>query len=288
MRSMIHVPVCLLLIVIGLASCNSAGEKLGGQSIAAVTISPTVGISNAGASPEASPDAPNLQRPPLYSAAKNPRTEFQNAFPTYKIMSFDTPDDFKKVLTFYEKTLPDQGWVCEADTTNLPCNLYSWTAAEGDVPSNFSLEISFEVREETQISLLMRRWPNVTNIPLYPDAQQVQVNYSKDEEFQAAYPEAKPLWKRVTTYITHSEPEEVEAFYNSRLIPPDWESLKPATSITSDKGLGFRYFRDVDTNMHVDEYRGGVLHITAGSIPDGRTQVVLRVLGTDIQPQLQP
>jgi len=229
--------------------------------------SPTLGI-------ESNSTAPNIEHMPIYPSAQQVEVETHMTYPPWSKTSFQTTQPYLELYAYYKETLSNQGWLLINESTEQPALSYFWTDKSGVVITNFNLSLSFADLGPagTSVHLFVRRWPDPTKVSAYPGATQIEVNYRKNE-FDS--------WERVTTYKTGAVPEEVETYYKSRLLPPDWGWSHTADTITSAEGLKFYYFRG-ENAQGVD--LNGRLQIIAREETADQTNVELRVNGAEIQP----
>jgi hypothetical protein len=234
---------------------------------------------------------PDMDHMLLYPDATNVGVEDDGTYPPTSKTWYETSAEYLDVLAFYAKTLPEQGWVCEAEPIVQPCDYYFW--GEPSAKSNFDVSMNVETLANgvTRIGLLTRRWPNVQNVPIYPDARNLNISYKKDEDLAKIAPPSYSVWQRVITYTTSATLQEVSTFYQSELLLPDWQPIEGASSITSDTGLQFRYYRRMDHTGGQSEYQDGYIQVKARAetsvnmSKDAMTEVELVVVGPEVKPQ---
>jgi hypothetical protein len=181
------------------------------------------------------------------------------------------------ITAFYADILPKRGWLGHERTTCencFPWSEYFWTDPEGIVPWHLYLSISvtagspdpegktvggFPVYDTIAVTLLYGRYPDLANLPVYPDAQQVDTKSAEtfDNPVFARlgikrpdyYKDEQVMHTTTKTYLTGESPGKVEAYYKSVLNEHGWAFIhtdptlplvKEPGDISSETGLYFQ------------------------------------------------
>lgn len=183
------------------------------------------------------------------------------------LYSLRTKASVAEALDYYKRTLLDSGWhIKDEDKTNFGSGLeLVWVNTTNSAPMRRFLLLSVErvpANEDTSISLSYRNWPDPARVPLYPDAQSVEMSWDASKGGWCIDPE------QVTTYVSNASTTEIIGYYKDLLVQHGWEM----SSIQPPEGVSFGY------------HGGGVVIssrvlVKAGSIDNGRTRVELRAEG---------
>jgi len=221
---------------------------------------------------------PDIEHVPVYPSATGLIVDYTGSFPPVSKTEYNVPVEIDTVEEFYRTTLLQTGWAQTAT------DLYTWSSADPNVPFKFRLSFSAEILIDgtVRIHVVVKRWPDATKVPLYPDARNVTTNYEEDASFAAQFPGSDPLWHRNTTYTTSATPQTIADYYRSSLALPDWEPIPEESSIESNTGLGFRYF--VDAPAESGEYQGGAVRIFTEALDGQGIQVKIVATGWQIHP----
>jgi hypothetical protein len=147
--------------------------------------------------------------------------------------------------------------------------------AQGDASWVLSLNVGVEVFEngDTGIHLITARSPDITNVPLYPDAREVrQQDFARPgnstAEGSKSGQENQTDRVTATTYLTNAAPKEVEDFYKMKLVQEyAWRPNARSEAIDSERGLMFGY-------ADIGPYP--ILTIKATPL-DGQTEVTITI-----------
>jgi hypothetical protein len=115
------------------------------------------------------------------------------------------------------------------------------------------------------------RGPDPNKIPSYPGAHDVQTRFG--------------VSMRQTTYLVAAEPKDIESYYRRELPPLGWLNDSASKTIDSSSGLLFVYALSTDPAHRL---AGGYATITATILPQGLTEVVIRVFGDGIDMPNEP
>lgn len=227
---------------------------------------------------------PDLEYIPLYPGAKiiSASEEVDGTYRERKVV-LEASDSYEEVDAFYKQALPKRGWRVHSDSPPY----YIWADPSGTSPWQLELYLAIEGKsyDKRRITIEYTRVPNVENIPLYADAQEVEVHH----EEQPGDPERGEHPARITTktFVTSASKEEIADYYNTRLIEYGWlfhddsgaGLVLTQTGSLDGEGLYFQG-RRVGRNPS----RDGIvidLYITISPEADGRLRVQLRATTTE-------
>ncbi len=192
-------------------------------------------------------DLRSPNEPPIPTQKQKPSTEQEIVYPgstleevdsrsdsTWRHVVYRTSIKHREVLNWYKAHLPENGWT-SGGLSNSPDFLR--LEADGDVSWILGLNVGIEVFEngDTGVHLSTGRSPDVTNIPLYPGAQSVEIVDKRE-----AQQDGTTTQVRLISYLIDEEAQQVESYYRKRLTNEyAWRDILESSSITSDTGLRF-------------------------------------------------
>ena len=248
----------LLLLAVGLVACGgdqarpdrATADTITAASTSTVSLSNLQGVKN------------EIETIPLYPDAK--QKDHANPWaPGLQVVVYETSATSTEVLTFYKDALPANGWRLIKEQVDPPAVLqFLPTTASDDLPWKLHLSVIPTVlrSSNTEVRIILKRQPDPTRVPLYPDANQIEVKYAQPSRFVV----------RITTYVTNAKPDEIKAYYEETLPQHGWELVEPIEG----QGPAFAH-----------RYTGGwsSVRVNSATQPDGRVRVELRVTNTDMQ-----
>jgi hypothetical protein len=212
--------------------------------------------------------APALDQFPQYPGLRQMSVETHEG--NHRIMTFGTSDPPYTVFRYYQDLMPKQGWT-QSGGASLPGYFldFVWEGTTRGVPwdVDFSMEEGLSTNNETVISISTRRWPTISDVPLYPGAQGTTRQSDSNPAARIEYLN--------TNYGINATPDEVALFYKSLLSSYGWWHNPSFDAITSDDGLVFVYQRFQRADLLV----GGSLHVRANVGSTGTTQVEMKAEG---------
>ncbi|MEO6458216.1 MAG: hypothetical protein ABIO92_08070 [Chloroflexia bacterium] len=261
-------------ILIGLTACSNT--ELWPSSSATETSIATSSSTKEVVRSFPTPMPPEAEDVPLYPGAfsiDNSRVYEQD----WRRTRYQVESNSHEVVAFYKKQLPNQGWVLDREYwSGFRASLsYKWDGSTSAVPWDSELHLDIDQSNvHVYVNMSLERVPNLDRIPLYQDAQQVEVKEVPSKEWGSRFIEQH------TSYITDVKPEEVKAFYKAMLQPYGWSSSDGGSEDGDNndniyKGIKFGW-RTGD--IHHMRYIG--LDITANEVPGGRTNVKMKLDGT--------
>lgn len=295
--------LAILIALLALAACNGSSQPIDPRNISATRTQPAVAVPtqlDAGVTQTATPKqaygsstvlastTPDLGHMPLYPKSKNVKVVYRNSFPVNSVTTFDTTDAWDQVGPFYAEALAKLGWENLNKTDEPLGSTFIWQRDEITSTSKFALNMDYEVLQTgpIRVYLFTRRWADASKVPMLPDAKQVNILYRANAAIETQFPGSEPVWERVTTFKTQATPSEVEQFYRSRLVAPDWELTDASNSILPPNGISFRYGISGTSLGDPPPNDYGRLQITAELPADSvsSTEVQLVIVGTNISP----
>ncbi len=201
--------------------------------------------------------------------------------------SFWSDSSVDKVVSFYKRELAKSGWTVEVDERSSPPTApmatvdFGWINPVKEVPfrRHLVLDINGWVTG-CEVWLRFERWPDPEYVPLYPGAQQVQVEWVNDK-----YPEYPDVdyFERVTTYETKTTVSGIEAYYKDAMMQHGWQMGRSEPP----NHLFFSYRHDLPCPPHgASEMRcgtGSLIDIFIYPQESGNTNVEIRAGGNEIQ-----
>jgi hypothetical protein len=158
--------------------------------------------------------------------------------------AFETPDSAYAVLDFYEKALLDKGWALyqrwgpnsaeyewQDSKLMMPYSIHAVISAGGEAPAGEGPSV---------IHITVGPQPDPNNIPIYPDAQQVE----KKDVLVTQVISQEPIKdeERRVTFATNAEPAQVEAYYKDKLPQYGW-TLGEGPGPYFSEGITFTFRR---------------------------------------------
>ncbi|HET9493611.1 MAG TPA: hypothetical protein VFR15_05230, partial [Chloroflexia bacterium] len=184
--------------------------------------------------------------------------------------------DASDVIAFYKISLSAGGWQVAIpgkwDTYGSSWDVSAlWTDPAQPLPWQLSLGLDVErtMRGHTLVTVYYSRDPNLDNVPLYPEAEQVQEEQEQIIEQLPFYSIHVTTTVITKTYRTAAGLQEIESFYNSSLLDHGWSFYDE--SIPHDEG-GPRFVEQQPGNLSSPE---GLSF--AGAVLDPVEQVYRRV-----------
>ena len=165
-------------------------------------------------------------------------------------MSFSADAPAADVLKFYSDNLFQNQWVLDPSkkvgisTESVSrsdafsqTEAYVWRDKTNRVPWTLALTLSVQETaltspKRSKVIVVLNRIPSLTNLPPYPDAEQV-LYVTKPPTTQ------QEIGDRRTTYVTSASPEQVLAFYQNVLPQCGWQA-DPA-SVRSANVLHYKW-----------------------------------------------
>ncbi len=187
--------------------------------------------------PTAIASFPDIEQVPIYPNATVTFTQTQG--PLLNSISYQVPERLDKVAAFYQVMLPRQGWLHESG--DRLWNLSSWSDPQGKLRWQLYLSVKMDWTVDlsrTVIYLEYGRYPNTeAGLPLYPDAQQVNVTRSNIEKrFVTGN---KPVHVTEITYLSSTSPQEIATFYTHSLPEYGWRKQEPGWSTQAHAYFSF-------------------------------------------------
>lgn len=202
--------------------------------------------------PEFRSEIPDGEYLPLYPGAVIKSIYGESV--TERLVRYEAPASENSVRAFYARVLPKSGWTY-LDSIGDP--EYEWTDPKGLMPWHLSLHLLISKGDAgagiSEVQFNYSRYPDASKTPLYPDAQDISVN--KVAPGGPPFPASCSDTITTTTYRTGATPAEVDAFYQTTLVPYGWKRVEGAGSIDSAKGLRFLS----DHNVNAVRTRQGVV-----------------------------
>ncbi len=246
------------------------------------TLSISESTATASAKPEvevdhtADPGVLNIEDIPIYEGAQ--LTDKVCGEPSDKCtIELRTDAAVEEVGAFYRKLFTGADWTLldELVTTHGVELYYVKVIDTATPPLRYYVSVrALQIDEPfTTVSLHFERWPDARELPIYPEAQQVTVEW---------YTLDSVLNERITRFVTKASPSEVEAYYKDVMSQQGWtyRDYEPPHSLAPDRpGIYFRYSRTSRTVRLI----GGAVTLFTDAKEGGLTQVELRAEGTDIE-----
>ncbi len=211
-------------------------------------------------------------------------------------VELNTTASVDEVATFYRNLLTNAGWSILAEVhgkSKVVLSLSQGGSSEtsGSLENSYSSDgsdaapaalppirryIDVSVSQDdyeggTYVNLMYERWPDAREIPIYPDAEEVKVEWDVLDDFTQ---------HRVTRFITTASPGEVEAYYKDVMTQLGWtyRDYKPVNNRDPHRsGIFFRYSRSIPGGMI-----GSGVTLFTDPLPENRTQVELIAEGDEI------
>lgn len=181
-----------------------------------------------------------------------------------------TPNSRTEVEAFYKKSLAERGWnlvyegTSRIDAWDSIGLVFTWTNPNEGIPRRRYLGVSLRILQNstTEINLDFERWPDPNQVPLYPNAEQVEDDVRPNE---SGFP------VRVIRFLSDASPSDIDAYYNDILVQHGWWKIEPYPEAT-DQSPFYNYAGQSPPGPTASSVR---VHIQ----PDagGRTQVELIV-----------
>jgi hypothetical protein len=165
-------------------------------------------------------------------------------------LSFSADAPAADVLKFYSDYLFQNHWSVDPfskvgiatrlvnETVTPPqTNAYLWRDRANRVPWTLALTLSVQEvgaapATQSNVAMVLNRIPSLTNLPPYPDAEQVLYVTKPPITYEE-------VGDRRTTYVTRATPEQVLAFYQSVLPQCGWQA--DPGSVTSANVLHYTW-----------------------------------------------
>ncbi len=211
-----------------------------------------------------------LQKVPIYPGAQR-LGPIPNQSGT---IAFEVRESLNKVIAFYRDALPKEGWTLNIEWSSFSFD-YVWFGNAENAPSILHLDLRIYEDDNangklTTIYMDLMREPSPKNIPLYPDAQQVEVHNTMVTD---------PHWgaevqERLVSYLTNATPSAVQAYYSSTLPQHGW-SLTEQPDYRFAQGTNFTFSLGASRTS-------GLVNIVAEKQTNGQTRVELRLRGNTL------
>jgi hypothetical protein len=266
--------ITLLALVLTLAGALSA-------CIAQNDVEVQSGEARAGCAPECPTAIPTKGAPsslttrmddvPIYPGATDVNEHCQDDVPTACVYRFTTRDTDEQVLRFYRETLVQVGWqIIDESSASQPSGIvasgvrFFWIGGKDTVPSRRYLSIGTDSvldSRETAIVLLFEPWPDPNRPPLYPGAEQVNVDWETIPDSSRS--------ELVITYSVRASASEIKGFYERTMPQYGWQQ---------GANVDYNYYRRTANDGLLQSY----VNVVVG-VPDteGSTPVQVRVGGND-------
>jgi hypothetical protein len=194
------------------------------------------------------------------------------------------------VIDFYKRELIKRGWVLALVSSPESMN-FVWTNPVKEIPFRRHIDFHFngatwfsqsEQIYRTEVFMRYERWPHPDNVPLYPNAQQVQVTERKDQD--SDYKE------RVVTFLTKASAAEVLTYYEDVLIQHGWAWTGPPYGEEANTRI-FQYSNNIYIQKNGTPVTNtyGMVRVTSSHVEvhtysgeNGMTKVELVVAGDEL------
>lgn len=192
---------------------------------------------------------PNAETLPVYPGAVDVSHDKQHS-EDWAALSFSADAPAADVLKFYNDYLFQNRWSVDQSSkvaiatkpvnepvTFLQTDAYVWRDRGNSVPWTLALTLSVQEvgaapATKSNIAMVLNRIPSLTNLPPYPDPEQVLYVTKPPTTYEE-------VGDRRTTYVTHATPEQVIAFYQGVLPQCGWQA--DPGSVTSANVLHYTW-----------------------------------------------
>lgn len=177
---------------------------------------------------------PNAETLPVYPSAVDVSHDKQHP-EDRAALSFSADAPAADVLKFYNDYLFQNRWSVDQSSkvaiapkpvnepiSFLQTDAYVWRDRANSVPWTLALTLSIQEvgaapATRSNVTMVLNRIPSLTNLPPYPDAEQVLYVTKPPTTYEE-------VGDRRTTYVTHATPEQVMAFYQGVLPQCGWQA----------------------------------------------------------------
>jgi hypothetical protein len=226
---LVVVSVISLLLLVGFALANSRnGEWTSKKDVARMDVVSTVQTNSRETvvtpTDVAQVGIPDKQLIPIHSKITSFRID--NESYAYRRLSYLAPVEEAEMHEFYRKALGEHGW----HAVNGAYTTYSWTDPLGVTPWHLDLDVSVTpaVGGGSDVLLIYYRWPDVSKLPIYHDAQQIEKTSAQIPQEGKHF--VRPLVLTTTTYLTNAKIDDIRNYYYSNLPPYGWEYWSGSTA----------------------------------------------------------
>jgi len=192
---------------------------------------------------------PNAETLPVYPGAVDVSHDRQHP-ENQAALSFSVDAPAADVLKFYSDYLFQNHWSVDQSSkvaiapkpvnepvTSLQTDAYVWRDRANNVPWTLALTLSVQEvgaapATKSNVVMVLNRIPSLTNLPTYPDAEQVLYVTKPPTTYEE-------VGDRRTTYVAHATPEQVTAFYHGVLPQCGWQA--DPGSVTSANVLHYAW-----------------------------------------------
>lgn len=212
---------------------------------------------------------------PLHPDAQSVTTEpLDERSPSRRSITYNVNSSLGDLITFYDKTLLQAGWVSmsKQDTGTEFLRYYSWNDPQGAKP--YSLALGVEITSTGSGPQLVRVWkervPDIMNIPLYPGAEQVT---TRNEVVNVE----RGFVQRTTSYVVSAKAGDVENYYKENMAQYGWWLSNEPNNDSERPGLFFYFF-----NGSPESFAGGSFAVAVTSISEDKTAVDIRARSPEL------
>ena len=191
--------------------------------------------------------------------------------PSRKLITYHVVTSAGELIAFYDRTLIEEGWVSirNEDFGAEFLRSYVWKDPQGGMPYTLALAVEItSIDGGVQlVSVWRERVPEITNIPLYPGAGQVN---TRDEVINVE----RGFVQRTTSYVVSAQAGEVEEFYRKNMAQYGWWLSDEPNNDRERPGLFFYHF-----SGNPENFVGGSFAVAVTSISEDETAVDIRARG---------
>jgi hypothetical protein len=217
---------------------------------------------------------------PIFPGAKQHSGKEKDG-PYSGLYMFVTTAPMEDVIAFYKQELANKQWVLalEHGVGNRYNMIFDWKNPRNEIPLRRHLDIGFSTpssHSQTDILLDFSRWPDPTQVPLYPDAQNVEVKWGKDPD--GGYVQ------RVITYESGANTAAVVAYYKDMMGQHGWRITESTSNL-----LIFMYSHSLPppslgpADMLDRSWgTGSIVQVTTYEEDNDKTKVELHIQGDEI------
>lgn len=198
---------------------------------------------------------------------------------------FDADSTAQDLAAFYEAVLPRSGWKLSGHESITASGIgieFLWLDTKGVLPYRLLFVAGIgknldDARGLTEarpcyVNTTLVRWPYALKVPMYPNAQQVQVRDVVGQYGEMVH---------VTAFVTGANPQEVDQYYSSTLPQYGWRyshGEKGTSSITEGLNFDFSYGGP-------EQMKFSTVTVTAREGADQLTYVEMHATGDDVSAQ---
>jgi hypothetical protein len=223
--------------------------------------------------PQFRSELPDGEYIPLYPGAQITENILIDAI---RSVEYEVAAESSNVQAFYDYIMPRLGWAFTYSITARDRH-YNWTDPKEVVPWHLTLSVEIGGRlgsGRSLVSFFYIRYPDADKIPLYPEAEAVEVSTGPSGP---PWPASCSDTVTTTTYLTSATPPELERFYEDMLPIHGWREQHNSGGLQSPGGMrlsgGYSVGSRREGTMLVKLIRIVDLTITAQARGDGRTRI---------------